>query len=187
VWDLSPFDTTAIIWPTVPAPGWYMMVTVEYSVEWELAVETEVVEEKHAPVPLCSPLIPHDLRWNPGSRRGNLETNRLSYGTTSATLVEKVVTLHTVRETMLLDPRCCCMYRIYRLSTNVYEHPEGDIVGWNSNPQSRCLVRSVSGCTANPRRATTGWTASSSLCFSNPKTRLYRVWRNLDVSKRTDD
>jgi hypothetical protein len=59
------------------------MMNVEQSVEWELAVETEVLGEnlpqcrcgmriargnqstrrKPAPVPLCPPQIPHDLTW----------------------------------------------------------------------------------------------------------------------------
>jgi hypothetical protein len=35
------------------------MMSVEQSVEWELAGETEVLG-KPAPVPLCPPQIPHD-------------------------------------------------------------------------------------------------------------------------------
>jgi hypothetical protein len=39
------------------------MMNVEQSVEWELVGETEVLEEKPAPVPLCPPQIPHDMTW----------------------------------------------------------------------------------------------------------------------------
>jgi hypothetical protein len=38
---------------------------------------------KPAPVPVCSPQIPHDLGSNPGRRGGKPATNRLSYGTAS--------------------------------------------------------------------------------------------------------
>jgi hypothetical protein len=37
-----------------------------------------IIGRKPAPVPLCSPQIPHDL--NPGRRGGKPATNRLSYG-----------------------------------------------------------------------------------------------------------
>jgi hypothetical protein len=39
------------------------MMSVEQSVECELAGETEVLEKKPVPVPLCLPQIPHDLTW----------------------------------------------------------------------------------------------------------------------------
>jgi hypothetical protein len=41
---------------------------------------------KPAPVPLCPPQIPHDLAWprTPDRRGGKPATNRLSYGTVSA-------------------------------------------------------------------------------------------------------
>jgi hypothetical protein len=40
-----------------------MMMNVEQSVEWELAGETEVLEE-NLPVLLCPPQILHDLTWD---------------------------------------------------------------------------------------------------------------------------
>jgi hypothetical protein len=43
------------------------MMSVEQSVEWEMAGETEVLGETRATVPLCAPQIP--------------ATNGLSYGT----------------------------------------------------------------------------------------------------------
>jgi hypothetical protein len=137
-----------------------MMVSVERSVKWELAGKTEVLGEKPAPVLLCPPQIPHNLGSNPGRRGGNPEPIRLSYGMTSTTPLEKVVTLHTVRETMLyrlLDPGCCCMYRIYRVSTNVYEHPEG--YRWLEFEPTIPLFDTE--CNLNPRGSATGWTASS--------------------------
>jgi hypothetical protein len=57
------------------------MMSVEQSVEWELAEETEVLAEKPVPVPLCPPQIPHDLDSNPGRCGVKPATNRLSYGT----------------------------------------------------------------------------------------------------------
>jgi hypothetical protein len=42
------------------SPGWWMMMSVEQSVEW-LARETEVLAESLPPVPLCPSQIPHDL------------------------------------------------------------------------------------------------------------------------------
>jgi hypothetical protein len=57
------------------------MMSVEQSVEWELAGETEVLGRKPTPVPLFPPQIPHDLGSNPGRRGEKTATNRLSYGT----------------------------------------------------------------------------------------------------------
>jgi hypothetical protein len=39
------------------------MMSVEQSVEWELAGETEVLGENLPPVPLCPPQIQHNLTW----------------------------------------------------------------------------------------------------------------------------
>jgi hypothetical protein len=55
-----------------------MMMSVEQSVELELAGETDVSGEKPAPVPLCPLQTPHDLGSNPGLRDGNPAR---SYGT----------------------------------------------------------------------------------------------------------
>jgi hypothetical protein len=43
--------------------------------------ETEVLEEKPAPVQLRRPQIPHGLIWNPGRRGGQPTTNHVGYGT----------------------------------------------------------------------------------------------------------
>jgi hypothetical protein len=43
--------------------------------------ETRSTRRKPAPVPLCSPQIPHDLGSNPVRRGGKPATNRLSYDT----------------------------------------------------------------------------------------------------------
>jgi hypothetical protein len=37
-----------------------MMMSVEHSVEWELAEETEVLGE-NLPMPICPPYVPHEL------------------------------------------------------------------------------------------------------------------------------
>jgi hypothetical protein len=53
--------------------------------------ENRSTRRKHAPVPLCTPQIPHDLGSNPGRRGGKPASNRLSYGTA----YPKGVTRHT--------------------------------------------------------------------------------------------
>jgi hypothetical protein len=60
-----------------------MMMSVEKSVEWELAGETEVLGKKPAPIATLSitNLTWPDLVSNPGRRCGKLATNRQSYGT----------------------------------------------------------------------------------------------------------
>jgi hypothetical protein len=66
------------------SPGWYMMMSVEQSVEWELAGETDVLGEN---LPQChfvhqkSHTTWPDLGSKPGRRGGKQATNRLSYGT----------------------------------------------------------------------------------------------------------
>jgi hypothetical protein len=57
------------------------MMSVEQSMEWELAGETEVPGKKRAPVTLCPP----ELGSNPGRRGGIPATNRLSCGTALVT------------------------------------------------------------------------------------------------------
>jgi hypothetical protein len=39
-----------------------------------------ITQRKPAPVPLCPPKVPHDLRSKPGRRGGKPATNHLSYG-----------------------------------------------------------------------------------------------------------
>jgi hypothetical protein len=58
------------------------MRSVEQSVEWELAGETEVLggNRPSATLSTTNPTWP-DLGSNPGSRGGKPVTNRLSYGT----------------------------------------------------------------------------------------------------------
>jgi hypothetical protein len=58
------------------------MMSVEQSVEWELARETEVLGENLPNVTLSTtyPTWP-DLGWNPDRCGGKAATNRLSYGT----------------------------------------------------------------------------------------------------------
>jgi hypothetical protein len=46
---LSPLRTSATIWSIVPAPGWWMKMNVELSVEW-VSGETEVLGEN---LPQC--------------------------------------------------------------------------------------------------------------------------------------
>jgi hypothetical protein len=56
-------------------------MSVEQSVEWELAGETEVLREKSCPsatLPTTSPTLPY-VGTNPGRRSGKPATNRLSY------------------------------------------------------------------------------------------------------------
>jgi hypothetical protein len=40
------------------------MVSVEQSVEWELARGNRSTRRKPAPMPLCSPQLPYDLTWD---------------------------------------------------------------------------------------------------------------------------
>jgi hypothetical protein len=58
------------------------MMSVEQSVEWELAGETEVLAENLPQFSLCPPRILYDLDLdsNPGHSGGKPVTNRLSYG-----------------------------------------------------------------------------------------------------------
>jgi hypothetical protein len=56
------------------------MMSVEQSVNWELAGETEVLGE-NLPVVLCPLELPPDLGSNPGCRGGKPATNHLRYGT----------------------------------------------------------------------------------------------------------
>jgi hypothetical protein len=58
-----------------------MMMSVEQSVEWELAGETEVLGENLPSVTLYTKNSIHVLGSNPGRRYGKLATNSLSYGT----------------------------------------------------------------------------------------------------------
>jgi hypothetical protein len=55
-----------------------MMMSVEQSVEWELAGETEAPGE-YLPQYICPPQIPHDLTWA-RTRAAASATNHLSYG-----------------------------------------------------------------------------------------------------------
>jgi hypothetical protein len=59
-----------------------MIMNVEQSVEWELAVETKYLENTcpSAILSTKNPIWP-DLGSNPGCRSGMPATNRLSYGT----------------------------------------------------------------------------------------------------------
>jgi hypothetical protein len=59
-------------------------MSVEQSVEWELAGETEVLGENcpNATLSTTNPTWP-DLGSNQGRRGGKPATNRLSYGTAS--------------------------------------------------------------------------------------------------------
>jgi hypothetical protein len=50
------------------------MMSVEQSVEWELAGATEVLGWKPAPVPLCPPQIPH--AWPGAMARANVTVSR---------------------------------------------------------------------------------------------------------------
>jgi hypothetical protein len=54
-----------------------MMMCVEQSVEWELAMETDVLEENYTPEPLCPPQIPHGLPWY-RNHAATVESRRLT-------------------------------------------------------------------------------------------------------------
>jgi hypothetical protein len=71
--------TPATDWPVVPDPGDRLV--------WSIGVikigrGSQSTWRKHAPVPLCSPQIPHDLNLgsNPDRCGGKPVTNSLSYG-----------------------------------------------------------------------------------------------------------
>jgi hypothetical protein len=65
-------------------------MSVEQSVEWELAEETEVVGENFLSVSLSTtnPTWP-DLGSNPGRRGGKAASNRLHYGTAFSNYLNK--------------------------------------------------------------------------------------------------
>jgi hypothetical protein len=63
------------------SPKWYMMMSVKQSVEWELALETEVLR-KSAPAPLCPP------------QSGKLVTNPLSYSAANSASVAPTSQVH---------------------------------------------------------------------------------------------
>jgi hypothetical protein len=69
---------------------------------------------KPAPVPLCTPQIPHDLGSNPGRRGGKPATNRLSYGTARflPIVTDYKVSLHKLIHGLLASHkplhRCLC-------------------------------------------------------------------------------
>jgi hypothetical protein len=57
-------------------------MNVEQSVEWDLAGETEVLQENLLQCHFtCQKLARRDVSSNPGLRRKKPATNRLSYGT----------------------------------------------------------------------------------------------------------
>jgi hypothetical protein len=64
-----------------------MMISVEQSVEWELAGEIEVLGENFpiATLSATNPTWP-DLGQNPGCRCAKPATNRLSYGTAASSV-----------------------------------------------------------------------------------------------------
>jgi hypothetical protein len=58
-------------------------MNVKQFVKRKLAGETEVLEEKPSPMPLCPPQIPHDLIWarTRAAAGGKPAGNHLSYST----------------------------------------------------------------------------------------------------------
>jgi hypothetical protein len=75
---LSPLGTSATIYPTLPAPKYNYGCGAFGGMR--IGKGNRSTRRKPAPVPLCSPQIPHDLGSNPARRSGMPATNRLSYG-----------------------------------------------------------------------------------------------------------
>jgi hypothetical protein len=73
------------------------MMSVEQSVEWELARETEALWKKTCPSVTLSTTNPtwSDMSSNPDSRCGKPATNRLSHGTAKTLLNFNNHTIHT--------------------------------------------------------------------------------------------
>jgi hypothetical protein len=61
---LSPLGASATVWPIVPAPRMIDDNECETVGGMRIGRENSSIRRKPAPVPLCSPQIPHDLTWD---------------------------------------------------------------------------------------------------------------------------